>query len=419
MQKPEKVSWKDTNLALIGSELDKKIKKAAAEGEPQWTDVGDNVQLKVWRIEKFVVKPWPEHKYGQFHTGDSYIICNSYQPDPNNPKISHDIHIWIGDESSQDEYGTAAYKMVELDDKLGGTAVQHREIQGEESEKFIDYFDNKVTYLAGGIESGFKHVEAGPAEPHLYHVKGTRKGMILKQVPVRRDSMNGGDVFILVAGDEKVWLWCGAESNKDEKCRGLEVARAYCKKGNVVTLDQGENDGEMEAKDFWEYMPVHVSSIGVFTKSLHVQEADNKDSQVQRFTPVLFQLPNKPTKKMKKVATAKMVVSGCIKEPKFKRTELKSKNGYLVDTGFHIYIWLGKDAKTNVKKDAVLNSSLYAKQNKRPLLPLMIVKAGYETTGFNNFFYDPKGSKGSGSSDRGLDFGPEPTSPAKCACAIM
>jgi hypothetical protein len=34
--------------------------------------------------------------------------------------LSHDIYIWIGSESTQDEYGTAAYKMVEADDYLGG-----------------------------------------------------------------------------------------------------------------------------------------------------------------------------------------------------------------------------------------------------------------------------------------------------------
>mmetsp|Transcript_5960 Transcript_5960/g.7891 ORF Transcript_5960/g.7891 Transcript_5960/m.7891 type:complete len:90 (-) Transcript_5960:32-301(-) len=65
MVKQKKINWKDTNLALIGSDLDRKIKQAAAEGETQWTDVGNIVQLKVWRIENFIVKPWPESKYGQ------------------------------------------------------------------------------------------------------------------------------------------------------------------------------------------------------------------------------------------------------------------------------------------------------------------------------------------------------------------
>ena len=62
----------------------------------------------------------------------------------------HDAHIWIGDESTQEKYGTAAYKMVELDDGLGGIAVQHCKVQERESEKILLYFKNRVTYLSGG-----------------------------------------------------------------------------------------------------------------------------------------------------------------------------------------------------------------------------------------------------------------------------
>ena len=72
---------------------------------------------------------WPKRKHGKFHKGDSYIILHSYKPDPDHEKLAHDVHIWIGEESSQDEYGTSAYKMVELDDYLGGAAIQHRDLR--------------------------------------------------------------------------------------------------------------------------------------------------------------------------------------------------------------------------------------------------------------------------------------------------
>mmetsp|Transcript_25500 Transcript_25500/g.37947 ORF Transcript_25500/g.37947 Transcript_25500/m.37947 type:complete len:268 (-) Transcript_25500:160-963(-) len=266
-----------------------------------------------------------------------------------------------------------------------------------------------LTYLPGGVESGFTHVEANVEEPHLYHVKGTHKGLILKQEPLRRDSMNGGDIFILVAGEEKVWLWVGAESNKDEKAKGLEVARDYCKHGSVVTLDQGVNDGETEAADFWKYMPASVSTVGPFKKKIKVQEADGKDEKVSYFTPLLFQLPSSTNGSSKKVATAKMTTVGALQLPKFKRSELKPKNGYILDTGFHIYIWLGNEAPATLKNNAVLHSTVYEQEHKRPPLPLSIVKAGFETSGFNEFFTAPPTKKGSGASSSSGD----------CGCTIM
>jgi gelsolin len=54
------------------------------------------------------------------------MVCNTYKETPSAKKFSYDIHFWIGTYSSQDEYGTAAYKTVELDNKLKGAAVQHR-----------------------------------------------------------------------------------------------------------------------------------------------------------------------------------------------------------------------------------------------------------------------------------------------------
>ena len=90
----------------MGSELDRKVKAAAAHGEPAWEGMGQKPELRVWRIEKFQVKPWPHDQYGKFHKGDSYIVLNTYKKG-SAEALSHDVHMWIGEESSQDEYGTA------------------------------------------------------------------------------------------------------------------------------------------------------------------------------------------------------------------------------------------------------------------------------------------------------------------------
>merc|ERR1712087_480244 len=112
--------------------------------------------MGIWRIEKFKVKHWPKDKYGEFYGGDSYIILNTMENDEG--KKSYDVFFWLGAETSQDEAGTAAYKTVELDDYLGDEPVQYREVQGNESKKFLNMFP-KVTILEGGVESGFRNVK--------------------------------------------------------------------------------------------------------------------------------------------------------------------------------------------------------------------------------------------------------------------
>jgi hypothetical protein len=126
--------WQNSNLALINSDLARQIREAASDLEAAWHEIDPNIEaLYVWRIEKFHVVAWPKEQYGSFHTGDSYIVLKSFRRGLA-AAMYFDVHIWIGSESSQDEYGTAAYKMVEVDDFLGGVAVQHRQVQGHESE---------------------------------------------------------------------------------------------------------------------------------------------------------------------------------------------------------------------------------------------------------------------------------------------
>lgn len=96
---------------------------------------------------------------GKFFTGDSYILLSTTKS--KSGALSWNIHFWLGNETTHDEAGTAAYKSVELDDALGGAAVQFREVQGNESTQFLSYFKatGGVSYEPGGAQSGFRHGE--------------------------------------------------------------------------------------------------------------------------------------------------------------------------------------------------------------------------------------------------------------------
>ena len=84
------------------------------------------------------------------------------------------------------------------------------------------------------MDSGFRHVDPSEAEPHQYHIKGIRTNLSLVQLPVRRDRLNSGDVFVLVCGEYKVWLWIGSDANANERAKSSEVAMAFCKGGGVL-----------------------------------------------------------------------------------------------------------------------------------------------------------------------------------------
>ena len=55
----------DSNIANLGSDLDKKIRQAAASTEAAWTNAGKAPSLQIWRIEKFQVVSWPKDQYGK------------------------------------------------------------------------------------------------------------------------------------------------------------------------------------------------------------------------------------------------------------------------------------------------------------------------------------------------------------------
>lgn len=62
----ERLSWRESNLEFVGSDIHHKVQEAAAQQEEAWQGLGETAILKIWRIEQFIVVPVPEETYGKF-----------------------------------------------------------------------------------------------------------------------------------------------------------------------------------------------------------------------------------------------------------------------------------------------------------------------------------------------------------------
>ena len=252
--------WRDSNVALINSDIDHKVKHQSASTEPAWNNgvVGSEPGLFIWRIEDFEVIPWPKQKYGSFHEGDSYIVLKSDRVQraegdtgsrEDEDRLVHDIFFWLGNHTSQDEAGTAAYKTVELDEYLRGSAIQHRELQSSPSDDFSALFP-RLKILRGGVRSGFRHVETNEEPEHtdtLLRISkhpsagAGRDSVLVHEVEPTWRSLDEDDVFVLDKGN-KIFVWQGKNCAPMEKLKAAQVVNdmTIAKHVDVEVLSQTE-----------------------------------------------------------------------------------------------------------------------------------------------------------------------------------
>jgi len=350
--------WKDSNLALFGSAEDKRVKKESAETEAAWKNAGTKVGLKIWRIVNFKVTNWPEQDYGKFFTGDSYIILNTYN-EPSSKELLYDVHFWIGSQSSQDEYGTAAYKTVELDTFLDDKPVQHREVQGHESELFLSYFKQGITIMEGGAETGFRHVKPTEYKPRLLHFSGAKKSIVVKEVPLARARIHSGDVFILDLG-LTLYQWNGSGSNKDERFKAMQYL-------NTLKSDRGKAEAETIEED-------STPSDHPFFTSL--TEPDVPDSHSST--------PDAPSpSELLKVSDA----GGHVKLTEVKRgtihkSDFDTNDVFILDVGNQCFVWVGQGASPTEKQNGLGYAHNHLMKTSHPLVPIVVIKEGQNNKAF-------------------------------------
>ncbi|KAJ7976768.1 Villin-2 [Quillaja saponaria] len=299
--------------------------------DPAFQGVGQRAGIEIWRIENFHPVPLPKSEHGKFYMGDSYIILQTIQG--KGGAYFYDIHFWIGKDTSQDEAGTAAIKTVELDAALGGRAVQHREIQGHESDKFLSYFKPCIIPLEGGVASGFKKPEVEEFEKRLYVCRGKRV-VRMKQVPFARKSIMRGNA-------------------------------------DVAIVDDGKLDTESDSGEFWVLLG-GFAPIG--------KKVISEDDIIPEATP----------------AKLYSIIDGEVTsvEGELCKSLLENNKCYLLDCGSEVFVWVGRVTQVEERKAACqATEEFVAGQNRPKATRITRVIQGYETHSFkSNFDSWPSGS---------------------------
>jgi len=353
MQKAKEYDWKDSNLALFGSDVEKKVKKESAESEPAWEGAGQKVGVQIWRIVKFKVTHWDKEQYGEFYNGDSYIILNTYK-EKDSDELLYDVHFWIGKKSTQDEYGTAAYKTVELDTYLDDKPIQHREVQGHESALFKKYFPT-ITLLKGGADTGFRRVLPEVYKTRLFHVKKvSRSKVTMTEVSAKKGNLSEDDVFIIDGGN-KIYQWNGSKCSHDEKyaaAQEMEKMAGTRGKAHKSSLDSASTSADHPALMLLKDGTSKEKGPAVQGKKEMFRVSDEDGS-----------LDMDP-------------VEG------YSKDLLSSDDVMIVNTGDHCYCWVGKGASVDERKNGLSYASSYLNKTETPFLPITVVAEGKESKEF-------------------------------------
>ncbi|NXJ13969.1 VILI protein, partial [Odontophorus gujanensis] len=307
--------------------------------------------IQIWRIENMEMVPVPTKSYGNFYEGDCYVLLSTRKT---GSSFSYDIHYWLGENSSQDEQGAAAIYTTQMDDYLGSVAVQHREVQGNESETFRAYFKQGLIYKQGGVASGMKHVETNTYNvQRLLHVKG-KKNVVAAEVEMSWKSFNLGDVFLLDLG-QLIIQWNGPESNRAERLAAMTLAKDIRDRERGGRAKVGVVDGENEE-----------ASPGLMQALTHVLgekkdiKAATRDDQVHQALNSALKLYHVSD------ASGNLVIQEIAIRP-LTQDMLQHEDCYILDqAGLKIFVWKGKNANKEEKQQAMSRALGFIKAKNYP-----------------------------------------------------
>ncbi|XP_021891713.1 villin-1 isoform X2 [Carica papaya] len=334
--------------------------------DPAFQGAGAKAGLEMWCVENLQLVSVPKPLHSKFYSGSVYIILSTTFLKSSVPQ--HDIHYWLGNEANEVDSTIASDKALELDAVLGSCTVQYREVQGQETQKFLSYFKPCIIPMEGKYSSQpVTNCETYPAS--LLTCKGDHVVRV-KEVPFSRSSLNHNDVFILDTAS-KIFLFSGCNSSVQERAKALEVVK-YIKdnkhsgKCEVATIEDGKFVGDSDVGEFWSlfggYAPIPRDSPSAF-------EQHPDTSSVK-----LFWINTQG--KLCPVGTNSL-----------NKEMLEKDKCYMLDCDAEVFIWVGRNTSVSERKTSISASEDFLRdQGRSNGTHLTFLTEGLESAVFRSFF---------------------------------
>jgi len=240
--------------------------------------------------------------------------------------------------------------------------IQHREVQGSESEDFHSYFPEGIEYLPGGVDSGFKVTQQDIFINRLTQVRRNEKrAIVFEEEAVALRSLNHRDAFILEKGRD-IYVWFG------DNCSPFLKNAANMKAENMESASNGELTKKEAVDDgFWE-----VFGGQMLQREITAADAVGEEVPADFGEGVLYNVQVDEDRKL----TVKEVARG-----ELDRDQLDTTGVMMVDTRDEIFLWLGKETTKLEKGSAFQTASNYLKMNGRDVdkTSITVLKEGADS----------------------------------------
>nr|XP_033801615.1 villin-1 isoform X1 [Geotrypetes seraphini]XP_033801616.1 villin-1 isoform X1 [Geotrypetes seraphini]XP_033801617.1 villin-1 isoform X1 [Geotrypetes seraphini]XP_033801619.1 villin-1 isoform X1 [Geotrypetes seraphini] len=214
--------------------------------------------------KKNVVAGEVEMKWNSFNKGDVFLL-----------DLGKLIAQWNGPESNHMERIKGMNLAKDIRDRERGGRAQIGVVDGEDEDASPELMSILTRVL--GAKKDIKPTisddvvdQAVKTGVKLFHISDANGNLVVQEVAVRpltQDLLNHDDCYILDQGGQKIYVWKGKNSTKDERLQAMDRALNFIKAKNYSssTYVETENDGAESAmfKQLFQKWTVKNQSVGL------------------------------------------------------------------------------------------------------------------------------------------------------------